>query len=97
MTAETYLQHQANNQYKIRTDPLADLLDNLNKNPASYTSIQTADNITKGEQCSGQRNDRISSAGGKKHKAMHQKRQAPVTRKKQTIQEKIFLPYKIVK
>ena len=58
MTPETYLQHQANNQYKITTDPLADLLDNLNKNPASYTNKQTADSITKGEKCIGQIEDK---------------------------------------
>ena len=36
MTADKYLQHQSNKQSNIKTDPLAEILNNINRNPAIY-------------------------------------------------------------
>ena len=36
-----YIQHQSNKQYIIKTDPLADILNNINKNPTVYANVQT--------------------------------------------------------
>ena len=35
VTADTYLQHQSYKQSNIKTDPLADILNNINKNQKS--------------------------------------------------------------
>ena len=58
MTADIYLQHQSNKQSNITTDPLADLLDNINQNPAAYTNKQTLNSVTEGEKCIGQINNK---------------------------------------
>ena len=58
MTADTYLQHQSNKQSNITTDPLADLLNNINKNPAAYANKQALNSVTKGKQCIGQINNK---------------------------------------
>ena len=51
MTADSYLQHQSNKQSSIKTDPLADILNNINKNPAAYTNKQALIRNSKDEQC----------------------------------------------
>ena len=51
MTADAYLQHQSNKQSNITTDPLADLLDNINKNSAAYTNKQASNSVIEDEQC----------------------------------------------
>ena len=38
--ADTYLQHQANKQSNTKTDPLTEILNNINRNPAIYTTRQ---------------------------------------------------------
>ena len=38
ITADTYLQYHSTKQSHPRTDPLADILNNINKNPVVYTS-----------------------------------------------------------
>ena len=40
MTADMYLQHQSNKQSNTKTDPLTEILNNINRNPAIYTTIQ---------------------------------------------------------
>ena len=35
-------------------DPLADLLNNINKNPAAYNNNQSLNSVTEVEQCNGQ-------------------------------------------
>ena len=59
MTADTYLQHQSNKQSNITTDPLADLLNNINKNPAAYANKQALNSVTKDKQCIGQINNKF--------------------------------------
>ena len=57
MTADAYLQHQSNKQSSIKTDPLADFLNNINKYPAAHTNKQTLNIDKKDEQC----NEQISN------------------------------------
>ena len=38
--ADTYLHHQANKQSYTNTDPLTEILNNINRNPAIYTTRQ---------------------------------------------------------
>ena len=38
--ADTYLQHQSNKQSNIKTDPLSEILNNINRNSAIYTTRQ---------------------------------------------------------
>ena len=40
VTADTYLQHQSNKQSNTKTDPLAEILNNINRNPAIYATRQ---------------------------------------------------------
>ena len=40
VTENTYLQHQSNKQSNIKTDPLAEILNNINRNPAIHTTRQ---------------------------------------------------------
>ena len=44
VTADKYLQHQSNKQSNIKTYPPAEILNNINRNPAIYT-IRQARNI----------------------------------------------------
>ena len=55
--ADTYLQYQSTKQSCTRTDPLADIFENINKNPTAYASVQTPiiNNIS--EQCNDQSNN----------------------------------------
>ena len=36
-----YLQYQSTKQFYTRTDPLVDILENINKNPKAYATVQT--------------------------------------------------------
>ena len=40
VTADTYLQHQANKQSNTKTDPLTEILNIINRNPAIYVTRQ---------------------------------------------------------
>ena len=40
VTADKYLQHQSNKQSNIRTDPLTEILNNINRNPGMYGTRQ---------------------------------------------------------
>ena len=40
VTAETYLQHQANKQSNTKTDPLTEILNIINRTPTIYTTRQ---------------------------------------------------------
>ena len=57
VTTDTYLQHQSNKQYNIKTDQLADILNNINKNPTVYANVQTP-NINNSD---GQDHEQINS------------------------------------
>ena len=59
-------------QYNITTDPLADLLYNINKNPEAYTNKQTLNSVTKGKQCIRQTNNKCIQQEAK-NRAMDQK------------------------
>ena len=96
MTADTYLQHQSNKQFNITTDPLADVLDNSNKNPAAYDNKQALNSVTKGKQCIGQINNKSLQQEAKNIRQCTKK--AGISHEKgKMIQERIFLPYKKVK
>ena len=58
VTADAYLQHQSNKQSHRTTDPLADLLDNINKNLGAYANKQALKSVTKNKQCNGQINNK---------------------------------------
>ena len=49
MTADAYLKHHSNKQCQITTDPLAEILNNITKNPESYTTKQTTSNKNKSD------------------------------------------------
>ena len=53
-----YLRHQSTKQSNTRTDPLADILSNINKNPTAYATVQTP-NIN---NSSGQYNEQSNSS-----------------------------------
>ena len=57
MRADTYLQHQSNKHYNI-TDPLTDLLNNINRNPAAYNNKQSLNSVTEDEKSKGQINNK---------------------------------------
>ena len=38
---DTYLQYEATKQHHTRTDPLADILNSINKTPTPYVNVQT--------------------------------------------------------
>ena len=84
VTADAYLQHQSNKHSNIKTDPLAEILNNINKNPAVYANRQISTNNKSLQQ---------------EAKAMEQctKRQTSVIRKEQAFHEIINLPSKEVK
>ena len=48
--ADMYLQHQSTKQSNTRTDPLADILSNINKNPTAYATVQTPNINNSSEQ-----------------------------------------------
>ena len=50
VTAEAHLQHQSNKNYNIKTDPLMEILNNINKNPAVYAYRQATNTNNKEEQ-----------------------------------------------
>ena len=41
VTTETYIQYHCTKQQNAREDPLADILNNITKNPAAYATRQT--------------------------------------------------------
>ena len=43
VTADTYMQYHATKQQNARTDPLAEILNNITKHPAAYVTRQTPD------------------------------------------------------
>ena len=44
VTADTYIQYQSTKQQGARTDPLAEMLNNITKHPAAYVTRQTTGN-----------------------------------------------------
>ena len=58
VTVDTYLQHQSNKHSNIKTDPLAEILNNINKNPAVYANRQPININIKEEQCNEQINSK---------------------------------------
>ena len=41
LTVDTYIQYQSTKQQGTRADPLAEMLNNINKHPAAYVTKQT--------------------------------------------------------
>ena len=52
-----YLQYQSTKQSYTRTDPLAEILSNINKNPTAYATVQTPRINNISEQCNEQSNN----------------------------------------
>ena len=48
--ADTYLQYHSTKQSNTRTDPLADIINNINKNPTAYATVQTPSSSNNGGQ-----------------------------------------------
>ena len=44
VTADAYLQHQSNKNSNVKTDPLVEILNNINKNSAVYDNINPTSN-----------------------------------------------------
>ena len=57
ITADAYLQYQSTKQSSTRTDPLADILSSINKNPTAYVTVQTLSS----NNISGQYNEQPNS------------------------------------
>ena len=60
VTADKYLQHQSNKQSNIKTDPLAEILNNINKNPAIYGTRQERNINNTSEQYNEQTTNKIA-------------------------------------
>ena len=73
MTADAYLQHQSNKHSNIRTDPLAEILNNSNKNPIVYANRQTLNINNKDKQYNEQMKQQNYSTGDKSQRTMHKK------------------------
>ena len=69
---DTYLQYQSTKQSHTRTDPLADIPENINKNPKPYATVQTpiAHNI--GEQLIDQLNNSQKGGGDRQGAIQYQ-------------------------
>ena len=39
--ADAYIQYHSTKQHNARADPLADILNNITKNPVAYATVQT--------------------------------------------------------
>ena len=50
ITADTYLQYKATKQHNTRTDPLADILNSINKTPTAHVNVQTNSSDNQGRQ-----------------------------------------------
>ena len=88
MTADMYLQHQSNKQSNTKTDPLAEILNNINRNPAIYAtrqvrsinntceqySVQTANKIVQEEANIEQDNKKADSSQERGTGSTHEKR-----------------------
>ena len=60
MTADKYVQHHYNKQSSIKTDPLAEILNNINRNPAIYGTRQVMNTNNTYEQCNEQNTNKIA-------------------------------------
>ena len=58
VTADTYLQHQPIKHSNIKTDPLVEILNAINKNATAYTIRQTTNINNKDGQCDEQINNK---------------------------------------
>ena len=64
ITADTYLQYQSTKQSHTRTDPLADALNNINKNSTAYVTTKAHSNNNYSGQCHEQINSSQKEAIG---------------------------------
>ena len=63
MTADTYLQQQYNEQSNTKTDPLTEILNNINRNPAIYATRQTRNTNDTGGQYNDQTTNKTVQEG----------------------------------
>ena len=49
VTADAYIKHHSHKQCQLTTDPLAEILNNITKNPGSYNTKQTTNNNNKSD------------------------------------------------
>ena len=52
--ADAYIKHQSYKQCNISTDRLADILNNIDKNPGAYNNKQVLNSVAEEEQSIGQ-------------------------------------------
>ena len=60
VTADKFLQYQYNKQSSIKTDPLAEILNNINRNPAIYSTGHTRNTNNTCEQYNEQSTNKIA-------------------------------------
>ena len=65
ITVDTYLQYQSTKQSHTRTDPLADILNNINKNPTAYVTTNAPSNNSHSGQYHEQTNTSQKEANDK--------------------------------
>ena len=54
MTADAYIKHQSYKQCNLSTDPLADILNSIDKNPGANNDKQVLNSVVEEEQSIGQ-------------------------------------------
>ena len=50
VTADAYIKHHSYKQCNVSTDPLADILNNIDKNPGAYHNKQVLNSVAEEEQ-----------------------------------------------
>ena len=64
VTADTYLQHQSKKPSNKTTDPLAEILNNINNNPALYTTEWVTTTSNTCDQCEEQNDTKSGQKEG---------------------------------
>ena len=60
VTADTYIQHHSTKQQNTRADPLAEILNNITKNPAAYVTRQTTNDSEQSQKEEAKDNEHYS-------------------------------------
>ena len=72
-TADEDIKHQSYKQCNISTDPLADIPNNIDKNPGAYNNKQVLNSVVEEEQSIGQIVNNPNQQVAEKHRTLHQK------------------------
>ena len=73
VTADAYIIHQSYKQCAISTDPLADILSNIDKNPGAYNNKQVLNSVVEEEQSIGHIVSNSNQQVAEKYRTLHQK------------------------